>query len=177
MGLLDEHRRYVCTAAFLFNSCNISISFGLAVKMRELPALPRYEAVLESKDDLVDNYTLKTSGESVSQRSSMLEWWPEAIGWVISVLIVAAMVVVLRAFDGVAIVQWQSSMPITLNAFLSLLVTFLYMALMVPIPKCIAQLKWNHYTNSRPLSDMEIFDEASRTVWGSVVLLMTRPNR
>ncbi|SMR42948.1 unnamed protein product [Zymoseptoria tritici ST99CH_3D1] len=117
------------------------------------------------------------SHATVPKRRSLLTWWPEAIGWTISVLIVAAIAVVLKAYDGVATARWDAQIPITLNATLSLLVTFLYMALMVPIPKCIAQLKWNHYTTSRPLSDVELFDEASRTVWGSAVLLATRPNR
>lgn len=120
---------------------------------------------------------LQISASTKSHRSPILKWWPETIGWIISVLIVTAIVVVLHAYDGVVTARWQSQMPVTLNAFLSLLVTFLYMALMVPIPKCIAQLKWNHYSTSRPLSDIELFDEASRTVWGSAVLLVSRPNR
>ncbi|KJX93537.1 hypothetical protein TI39_contig4297g00004 [Zymoseptoria brevis] len=128
-------------------------------------------------DTGVTKKTFQTSKRTSVDSISVLHWWPEALGWVFSVLIVAAIVVILHAFDGVPTAQWDAQMPITLNAVLSLLVTFLYMALMVPIPKCIAQLKWNHYTVGRPLSDIELFDEASRTVWGSAVLLATRPNR
>lgn len=137
---------------------------------------PRYEPV-QSRTDIRTKSALQTS--NTPKRSSSLRWWPEAVGWMISVLIVAAIVTVLYTYNGVVTVRWQSQVPVTLNAFLSLLVTFLYMALMVPIPKCIAQLKWNHYATerSRPLSDIEIFDEASRTVWGSAVLLAKRPNR
>lgn len=147
--------------------------------MRENRALLPLVLSGSSRENLDTKKAFQTTTTIVPQGSSVLKWWPEVLGWIISVLIVAAIIVVLHAYNGVVTVRWQNQVPVTLNAFLSLLVTFLYMALMVPIPKCIAQLKWNHYASSRPrpLSDIEIFDEASRTVWGSAVLLVTRPNR
>lgn len=142
--------------------------------MKETP-LPRYTAVVDPQENLSTKQKPRTS--TGLQRSSILKWWPETVGWLISVLILAAIVVVLYAYDGVVTAQWTSQMPITLNAFLSLLIAFYSMASMVTVPKCIAQLKWNHYTISHPLADVELYDEASRTVWGSAVLLAMRPKR
>jgi hypothetical protein len=156
-----------------------SDSVLLHIAMKELPALPLLSmARLTTGADLrAEKQVFQTAELIKTKNSSLLDWWPEALGWSTSVLIVAAIVAILQSYDGMATARWDSQIPITLNAALSLLVTFLYMALMVPIPKCIAQLKWNHYTTSRPLNDVDLFDEASRTVWGSAMLLATRPNR
>ena len=45
---------------------------------------------------------------------------------------------------------------------------------MIPVVECLGQLKWTWFTGSRPrpLIDFQLFDEASRGVFGSFKLLI-----
>lgn len=141
-----------------------------------------YQAVSNTNDDTLKNHTITTNQDisveksgPASRKSTILAWWPEFLAWVSAAAIIAAIIAVLHTFNGAAVEEWRSRL--TLNAFLSLLVTLLYTALSVTIPKCISQLKWNHFASKRPLADLVIFDDASRSVWGSVVLIVKRPSR
>ncbi|KAF7189834.1 hypothetical protein HII31_08941 [Pseudocercospora fuligena] len=166
---------------------------------------PRYEAVSTTNEDSLNvSSTLKSPLARVQQslthessshpslsdnkradgfhtpgqtprRSPILSWWPEILAWACGVAIVAAIAAILQAFNNTAVLAW--TFPINLNALLSLLATLLLMALRMQIPKCISQLKWNHFVKSRTLMDIELFDQASRSVWGSGTFLVKKPKR
>ncbi|KAK0744305.1 hypothetical protein B0T21DRAFT_281774 [Apiosordaria backusii] len=42
---------------------------------------------------------------------------------------------------------------------------------MSPLVECISQWKWNWFDLERPITDFDIFDKASRGVFGSILLL------
>ncbi|KAH9908155.1 hypothetical protein F4778DRAFT_798137 [Xylariomycetidae sp. FL2044] len=69
------------------------------------------------------------------------------------------------------------SYGITLNALVSVFMTFSKSALLVAVAGAMSQLKWRWYQISegggRPLLDTQLFDDASRGPWGSLVLLFT----
>ncbi|KAF7192362.1 hypothetical protein HII31_06394 [Pseudocercospora fuligena] len=116
--------------------------------------------------------TAASSGLATSTRSclSMLRvWWPEFTACFAGVGIIGIIAGVLARFSNEQLDKWQSA--ITLNAILSVLVTVLYFLLMVTIAKCISQLKWNYFVHRQPLSDIELFDKASRSPWGSLVFI------
>lgn len=61
---------------------------------------------------------------------------------------------------------------ITLNAFISVLVRVASAALLIPVTEALGQLKWIWFKErSRRLHDFELFDEATRGPWGSMILL------
>ncbi|KAI0814286.1 hypothetical protein GGR55DRAFT_701954 [Xylaria sp. FL0064] len=62
---------------------------------------------------------------------------------------------------------------ITLNAVLSTLTTFSKSFLLVAISGAISQLKWRWFqsTEGRGINDIQLFDDASRGPWGSLVFL------
>ena len=74
--------------------------------------------------------------------------------------------------DGRAAPQWP--LGITLNTLLAFLAAFAKIAFMFPIVEGIGQLKWMWFTSPspKPLSDFQVFDEASRGTWGSIKLLV-----
>jgi hypothetical protein len=62
-------------------------------------------------------------------------------------------------------------MSITLNSFVAFFTTFAKAAFMIPLAETMSQWKWNWFREDRPLSDFQVFDDASRGVLGSLVLL------
>lgn len=101
----------------------------------------------------------------------IIEWWLlELISWFIGAFSVAALVIVLRHFDGQAITH--SDFGLTLNALISLLAGFTRASLLIPTYGALGQLKWNWFRGeSKLMVDFEIFDSASRGPLGSIFLL------
>jgi hypothetical protein len=62
---------------------------------------------------------------------------------------------------------------LTLNAYISLLSKIASAALLFPTSEALGQLKWSWFqSNSKKMWDFEIFDNASRGPWGSILLLI-----
>ena len=82
----------------------------------------------------------------------------------------SAIIVVLRDYDGKALrtLPWS----ITLNTFLAFFTTLTRVTFMVSVLEAISQWKWNLLKQSdRPFKDFLLVDSASRTVWGSILVL------
>jgi len=61
---------------------------------------------------------------------------------------------------------------VTPNVFLAFFATFASATSMIPLAEAISQWKWNWIQKEdRPLADLQLFDDASRGVLGSVLLL------
>jgi hypothetical protein len=62
---------------------------------------------------------------------------------------------------------------VTLNAYISVLSKMAGAALILPVSEALGQLKWSWFQqNSKRMWDFEIFDNASRGPWGSMLLLL-----
>lgn len=84
----------------------------------------------------------------------------------------AAVVGILAAYDTKSLASWNFVLNISLNTLIAILSTFSRTALMIPVASGISQLKWIHLVGaSRPLRDVQIFDDASRGPWGSLELI------
>jgi hypothetical protein len=110
------------------------------------------------------------------QRPALTPWstclweWTAEIAWVVfSVLMLIALVVVLKRFDGVPMPRWSAG--VTLNTVIALLSTLARSAFIIPCIESVSQLKWVWFRRERPLGDLQVFDEASRGPWGSIKLL------
>ncbi|TEA15629.1 hypothetical protein C8034_v001501 [Colletotrichum sidae] len=97
-------------------------------------------------------------------------WTFEVASLCVTVLAAAAIVGVLAAYDGRPLSSWK--FQITINAVIALLATVATATMAVVLASGISQLKWIHFkTRRQPLSDMEVFDDASRGTWGALMML------
>lgn len=73
-----------------------------------------------------------------------------------------------RRINEVGTGMWSNTPNSTLNFFVSTMRT----AMLLPVASGIAQLKWNWYQNRHSLADMEVYDDATGGVAGSLKLLL-----
>jgi hypothetical protein len=102
-------------------------------------------------------------------------WLLEIISWAFSALCMAAVIGVLIYFKDDPLSRWTlaDKTGITLNAYISILSKMAGAALILPVSEALGQLKWSWFQqNSKQMWDFEIFDNASRGPWGSLLLLM-----
>ncbi len=116
-----------------------------------------------------------SEGGSVSSSSSKHlkggTWTVEIISFIIALLALGAIIGVLAHYNERSMPSWPTGM--TLNTLIALLTAISNAALASPLQQGLSQLKWiNFKRESRPLTDMEAFDDASRGIWGSIKLLV-----
>ncbi|KAF3053385.1 hypothetical protein E8E11_011807 [Didymella keratinophila] len=100
------------------------------------------------------------------------DWQWEFGASVFSLGCFAAVIGVLAANEQKSLAGWTFVFGISLNTLIAILSTLSRTALMVPVASCISQLKWIHLAStSRPLRDVQVFDDASRGPWGSLELI------
>lgn len=100
------------------------------------------------------------------------EWWLLEIGgWLVSFLIVIALFVSLKSYNGRALPEWP--LNITLNSLISLCTTVFKGTLLIPIAGGISQLKWLLFRRTQALQEMEFYDNASRGPYGSAQFLFS----
>lgn len=116
----------------------------------------------------------KVSGKS-SRKAALTRngtWTFEILALTVALGAVAAIIGVVFRYNGRALPDWPHD--ITLNALIALLATLANATISVCLSSGISQAKWIRFKQSAaPLSDMEVFDEASRGSWGSMKLLAT----
>jgi hypothetical protein len=129
-----------------------------------------------SKNPSVHEVSLQDgeSGSVSSESSKHLNggsWTVEIISFAIALLSLATIIGVLAHYNGESMPNWPSGM--TLNTLIALLTAIANAALASPLQQGLSQLKWIIFKReSRPLTDMEVFDDASRGLWGSIKLLV-----
>ena len=115
---------------------------------------------------LKDKKTLRFSGRRCGSGS----WTLEIVTMAIALGAVGSMMGVLARFNGQALPEWPYY--ITLNALIALLATITTATMSLSLNNGLSQLKWIRFKGSpAPLTDMEVFDEASRGTWGALRLL------
>ncbi|KAL4745770.1 hypothetical protein BDW72DRAFT_186100 [Aspergillus terricola var. indicus] len=101
---------------------------------------------------------------------SLSVWSLEFLALIVSIGTIIAIVLVLRHYDGRQQPDWQG---ISLNSLISWLSTLAKACLAFSLAQSMGQLKWAWFSSgSRPLSDLKVFDSASRGgTYGSLELL------
>lgn len=79
------------------------------------------------------------------------------------------MVVMLRKYEEMPIQSLPMGM--TLNTMIALLTTGIRSMLLICVFEGISQWKWAWFRTSRPIDSFQIFDDASRGLWGSFALM------
>ncbi|KAF1363051.1 hypothetical protein EJ07DRAFT_103628 [Lizonia empirigonia] len=107
-------------------------------------------------------------------------WLLEILSWLFSAICMAAVVGVLIYLQGDSLSRWtiQEKTHLTLNAYISILSKMAGAALILPVSEALGQLKWSWFLeHSKQMWDFEIFDNASRGPWGSLLLLIRTKGR
>lgn len=105
-------------------------------------------------------------------KSCTKSWGIELLALLVVAGAVAGVILTLIIYDNQVLSHWN--FPLSLNTLVAVLSQIAQMALMVPITACISQLKWLWFINSKtpqPLSNFEAFDAASRSFYGSLLLV------
>ena len=98
-------------------------------------------------------------------------WLLEIISWIISAMCMGAIVGVLIYFRDDKPPRWK--LGLTLNTLVAVLSKVASATLLLPASEALGQLKWSWFQGgSKRLWDFEIFDNASRGPWGSLLLLI-----
>jgi hypothetical protein len=102
-------------------------------------------------------------------------WLLEVISWLFSAVCMAAVIGVLIYLKDEPLTKWTlaEKTGLTLNAYISILSKMAGAALILPVSEALGQLKWSWFLeHSKQMWDFEIFDNASRGPWGSLLLLV-----
>jgi hypothetical protein len=112
-----------------------------------------------------------------ASRNVVKRWLLEIISWLLSATCMAGIVGMLIYYKDERIPNWP--LGLTLNAYISVLSKVASASLLLPVSEALGQLKWSWFQgdNSKKMWDFEIFDNASRGPWGSLLLLVRTKGR
>jgi len=103
-------------------------------------------------------------------------WIPELLWSLLSLVCLAAIIAVMKGYDGQSLADWPLAIP--LNGLVAFLEAICRVSLVVPLTEGLAQLKWNWFARrQRPLSDLQAFEDASRGTAGSIKFIFQRKGR
>lgn len=109
-----------------------------------------------------------------ARRHHVFRFWPWEIGSIfVATGLIVATYSILSHFNGQKVPEWAFS--INLNTLIALISTIMRAAMLVGVAEIISQTKWTWFSRPRPLSHLEYFDAASRSVSGSLSLLFVAP--
>lgn len=98
-------------------------------------------------------------------------WLLEIVSIFISVLSIVAISALLGYYNGKLLFKWHN---ITLNTVISIFATLARISLILAVSSSIGQWRWNWFLKrSRPLTDIDVLDSASRGLFGSLQLMWT----
>ncbi|KAL2839639.1 hypothetical protein BJY01DRAFT_237013 [Aspergillus pseudoustus] len=100
-------------------------------------------------------------------------WLWEIASLVFSAACVVAMVAVLINTQGMALAAWGLS--IAPNTVISVLATVSKTSLLLPVTESISQLKWLHFNRAHRLSDLDLYNNASRGPLGALFFVFRLP--
>ncbi|KAK2067063.1 hypothetical protein P8C59_000829 [Phyllachora maydis] len=120
-----------------------------------------------------------SSSSSCPDPDPARKWWHHVFGswtWELLALFVAigiqgAVIAILAHFDGETVPEWPFS--INLNTLVALLSTMLRAAMLLVVTQTLGQIKWSWFIERvRPLQQLHDFDQASRSILGSLRLVL-----
>lgn len=98
------------------------------------------------------------------------EWWWEVFNWLFGTAAFVAIIILLVVFKNQPLAQWKLP-EIQITTAVAALAQTATASLVVSVSACIGQLKWRCFRQSRPLIDVQEFDDCSRGPAGSSLLL------
>lgn len=96
-------------------------------------------------------------------------WWPEMLSVFLIVGMLAAIVGTIFPYQYKPQPSWPYG--VQLNTIVSAYVLILKTFVILVVSTGLGQLKWSWFRRAQPLSDLALYDDASRGVWGSFGLI------
>jgi hypothetical protein len=96
-------------------------------------------------------------------------WWLEIVATVLSIGCMASVIGILAHTNGKPLNDW--TFYFSINSVISTLTTIGKSCMMVAVAESISQLKWQRFEKTRHLTDMQLFDAASRGPAGATNLI------
>ncbi|KAK8203715.1 hypothetical protein IWZ01DRAFT_560151 [Phyllosticta capitalensis] len=127
-------------------------------------ALQDYRSLLSD-----GNIPAKTSKDTKHNCWGEFFWTVEILSCACATIILGALVILLAHFDDLPMPDWPQ--PITINAIVSTFTVAFKALLLKPLEEGLSQSKWLWFIRPNKLSDLELFDQASRGPWGCLCLL------
>lgn len=107
----------------------------------------------------------------IHSRHVLSYWALEIITVFVAIGLLVAIVALLAHYDGHFMPEWP--FHISLNSAIAFLTTFLRAAIVATVAEIVGQIKWTWFTErTRPLHHLQDFDGASRSVLGSLRLMV-----
>lgn len=132
------------------------------------------DPLLDEKDESHRNLAQRFEKRIWQYNSSsnvIKRWLLEIISWVLSAICMSAIIGMLLHVKDKRPPQWP--LHLTLNTYISVLSKIASAALLLPTSEALGQLKWSWFQgDSKKMWDFEIFDNASRGPWGSLLLII-----
>ena len=135
---------------------------------------PMGEEDIEGSPNIAERIEKRLYQYSISG-NLIKRWLLEIVSWIFSALCMIAVIIVLIYLKDDPLTKWSlaEKTGLTLNAYISILSKMAGAALILPVSEALGQLKWSWFQqNSKQMWDFEIFDNASRGPWGSILLLI-----
>lgn len=144
------------------------------------PMGPEYDEYLQGSHEILQEsdsgYTkcpqnLGSPGSAKGRRAIFSSWWwGEIVAVAVSIAAMIAMLVVLAQSNGRALAWWTFFFQP--NTVVSILAMVSKASMMLVVSACLSQLKWRHFQGRpRPLHHLQVFDDASRGPWGSLIFV------
>ncbi|KAI1139380.1 hypothetical protein F5Y05DRAFT_381777 [Hypoxylon sp. FL0543] len=99
-------------------------------------------------------------------------WTLELVNIILATLAMIALIVLLSQYNDTPLSPWVFG--ITLNGVIAFLSAIWRLGMMSVVAECMGQLKWKWLDRPRKLLDVQIFDESTRGIPGSLKLIMRR---
>lgn len=85
--------------------------------------------------------------ERQRRRGFFQDWWQEIGSAILSILGIVALIIILAEVNGRRLSDW--SIPVSVNAVVSILSTAVKVGMILPVTECISQLKWIHLQSNK----------------------------
>jgi hypothetical protein len=183
----DAHQGQIVTVPSVDPAANAAPSSTLSPSEQdESQPFAEPDALLpHSRPDGKSTHSNREKGGSKNERRNCGEsrfsqwlgaWSLELLSCVLSIVALGMIILLLRQYDKQPPPTWP--LGITLNTVLALLATITKAAFAYPVFQGISQMKWDWYAQqTRPLSDLQAFDSASRGVFGVKQFLVVTKGR
>ena len=142
----------------------------LEIPQRTPQYTPKAEATRTEKHTQQDPERCKLTGFRYLRRQIL--WLNEISAMIVSISCFIVIVAFLAAWDGSSLRDWTYG--ITFSTVISLLAAVEGLFLTIPLQSCLGQLKWMRFDRPCNLYDLHAVDEASKSTWGAVLLLLRR---
>lgn len=131
----------------------------------------QYPFVHTTSDAASQEIIAQNNAHGGRPKSSLANGWNfEILSCLLAVVALVGLVVTLWKHENRPLPQWPRI--VTINSIISIFTLLIRTGVCFILAEGISQTKWQWFQKPRKLEDMERFDAASRSGWGSFLLLI-----